>query len=540
MLIPFEGAAQLMVEKETFSRADSLRGGLTKWRSCYDVTYYHLDVKLDIGKRYLRGSNEFRFTATEDFSRLQIDLFANLTIEKIVYQDQSLRFNREFNAVFIDFPEAIKKGASGSFTVFYSGHPIVAKKAPWDGGFIFSTDPAGKPWVATAVQGLGASSWWPNKDHLADEPDSMLISIHVPRGLKNISNGRLRKITEDPDGYTRFDWFVGNPINNYSVAMNVGDYVHFSDAYRGEKGPLTLDYWVLPANLEKAKAHFPKNVNPMMKSFEYWFGPYPFYEDGYKLIETPYLGMEHQSAVAYGNGYQNGYLGKDLSGSGWGNKWDFIIIHETGHEWFGNNITCKDIADMWIHESFTSYSEGLYVESLFGKKAGQEYIAGTRTIIENKSPIIGQYGVNKEGSGDMYSKGSNILHTMRTIINNDGKWRAILRGLNKEFYHQTVTTEQVVKYMSDMAGMDLRPIFRQYLYFANVPKLEVKAIGNSVVARWKSDVKDFSMPVKIRRKGGEYRFVTLTSHADVPLKISGLTLQNIEVDTANFYIEVGD
>jgi aminopeptidase N len=540
LLTPFRGAGQLMSEKNSFSRADSLRGELTTLRSCYDVNYYHLDVKLDIEKRYISGSNEFRFTATDDFSTLQIDLFANLNIEKIIYKDLTLHFHREFNAVFVDFPEAVKKGSSGSFIVYYSGNPIVAKNAPWDGGFIFSTDSAGKPWVSTAVQGLGASSWWPNKDHLSDEPDSMLISVSVPQGLKNISNGRLRHITEERGGFTRFDWFVGNPINNYSVAMNVGDYVHFSDSYNGEDGPLSLDYWVLPSNLEKARVHFPKNVNPMMESFEYWFGPYPFYEDGYKLIETPYLGMEHQSAVAYGNGYQNGYLGNDLSDSGWGKKWDFIIIHETGHEWFGNNITCKDIADMWIHESFTSYSEGLYVESQFGKKAGQEYIAGTRKIIRNESPIIGHYDVNKEGSGDMYFKGSNILHTVRTIVNNDSKWRMILRGLNREFHHKTVTTEQVVNYISDKADIDLRPIFRQYLYFPKLPKLEIKQNGNRVIARWKTDVKEFSMPVKIRKKGGEYRLVTLTSNAYAPVKISGLTLQNIEVDTANFYIELAD
>lgn len=537
LVAPSRGTAQLMVGKKSFSRADSLRGELTTLRSCYDVNYYHLTVKLNIEKRFISGSNEFRFTATADFAKLQIDLFDNLKIEKIVYKGLTLPFTREFNAVFVNFPEVIKEGSRDSFTVFYSGNPIVAKKAPWDGGFIFSTDPAGKPWVSTAVQGLGASSWWPTKDHLSDEPDSMLISISVPRGLKNISNGRLRQVVQEPDGYTRFDWFVSNPINNYSVAMNVGDYVHFSDSYQGEEGLLSLDYWVLPASLEKAKVHFPRNVKPMMKSFEHWFGPYPFYRDGYKLIETPYLGMEHQSAVAYGNGYQNGYLGNDLSDSGWGKKWDFIIIHETGHEWFGNNITCRDIADMWIHEGFTSYSEGLYVESQFGKKAGQEYIAGTRKNIENKSPIIGHYHVNKEGSGDMYSKGSNILHTIRTIINDDSKWRMILRGLNKEFYHKTVTTGEVVNYMSKASGIDLQPIFAQYLYFSDLPGLEIKKNGKGIVARWKSDVKGFSMPIRIRKKGGEYRFVTLTSNAYVPLKISGLTLQNIEVDTANFYIE---
>lgn len=540
LLLPFGSAAQLMTTKESFGRADSLRGTLTFLRSCYDVNYYHLKVRLDISKRYISGSNEFRFTAKDDFLRLQLDLFSHFDVEKIEYKGLSLNFKREFNAVFVDFPETIRKGSSGSFTVYYSGKPIVAKKAPWDGGFVFSTDSAGKPWVSTAVQGLGASSWWPNKDHLSDEPDSMLISVSVPGELKNVSNGRLRQVIKEKDGHKRYDWFVENPINNYSVAMNVGDYVHFRDTYNGEKGPLSLDYWVLPANLEKAKRHFAMNVKPMLKSFEYWFGPYPFYKDGYKLIETPYLGMEHQSAVAYGNGYQNGYLGKDLSGSGWGSKWDFIIVHETGHEWFGNNITCRDIADMWIHESFTSYSEGLYVESLFGKKAGQEYIAGTRKIIENKTPIIGQFDVNKEGSGDMYSKGSNILHTVRTIINDDRKWRMILRGLNKEFFHQTVTGEQVINYMSRHAGVDLRPIFRQYLYFPALPRLEIKKVGNSIMGRWQTDVKNFSMPVRIRKKGGEYEFVTFTSNTYAQIKISGLTLQNAEVDTANFYIELAD
>lgn len=536
--LPFRSAAQLMVAKETFSRADSLRGNLSALRSCYDVNYYHLSVELDIGKRHITGTNEFRFTAVQDFSRLQFDLFSNLVVEKVEYKGKELPFEREFDAVFVSFPERVTKGSTASFKVHYSGNPVVAKKAPWDGGLVFSRDAAGKAWVSTAVQGLGASAWWPNKDHLSDEPDSMLISVRVPKGLKNISNGRLRSVTEQADGYSRYDWIVKSPINNYNIALNIGDYVHFSDEYKGEKGPLTLDYWVLPENLEKAKTHFQKNVKPMLKSLEYWFGPYPFYEDGYKLVETPFLGMEHQSAVAYGNGYQNGYLGRDLSETGWGKSWDFIIVHESGHEWFGNNITCSDIADMWIHESFTSYSEGLFVESLFGKKAGQEYIAGTRKGISNKTPIIGHYNVNKEGSGDMYSKGSNMLHTIRTIINDDKKWRTILRGLNREFFHKTVSSEQIISYISKQAGMELGPVFKQYLFFARLPRLEIIKRGNEVAGRWKTDVKDFSMPVRIRKKGGEYQFITLTSGKFTPVKITGLSMQNIEVDTENFYIDL--
>lgn len=536
--LPGTVKAQLMVPKVTFSRADSLRGQLTALRSCYDVNYYHLDVKVDLEDRSLRGSNEFRFTAIEDFSRLQLDLFANLKVERIMYQGKELPFKREFNAVFVDFPEKIREGRKDSFTVYYSGKPTVANKAPWDGGMVFAKDPGGKPWVSTAVQGMGASAWWPTKDHLSDEPDSMLISVQVPRGLKNISNGRLRGVTEQADGYSRYDWIVKSPINTYNIALNIGDYVHLSDSYEGEKGTLSLDYWVLPSNVEKAKTHFANNVKPMLKSMEYWFGPYPFYEDGFKLIETPYLGMEHQSAVAYGNGYQNGYLGRDLSDTGWGKKWDFIIIHESGHEWFGNNITCCDIADMWIHESFTSYSEGLFVESMFGKKAGAEYIVGTRRQILNDVPIIGHYHVNKEGSGDMYSKGANMLHMIRAIINNDSKWRMILRGLNKEFYHQTVTSQQIIDYISKHAGMELAPIFEQYLQFTSLPKLEMIKKGSEIWGRWKTDVKDFSMPVRIRKKGAEYQFVTLSSGAYRPVKIKGLTLQNIEVDTTNFYIEL--
>ena len=365
-------AAQLLQPKlAAFTRADSLRGGQTVLRTCYDINYYHLDVKLDVARQFISGSNLFRFTATQDFTRLQFDLFANLQVEKVLYEGKDVPFTREANAVFVTFPKIIQKGRRDEFMVQYSGNPTVAKKAPWDGGMVFTQDAAGKPWVATACQGVGASIWWPTKDQQADEVDSMLISVSVPAGLKDVSNGRLRKITKLKGGYTRFDWAVRNPINNYDVALNVGDYQHFSDSYAGEKGPLTLDYWVLPENLKKAKTQFAVNVKPMLKSMEHWFGPYPFYTDGYKLVDAPHLGMEHQSAVAYGNKYQNGYLGKDRSATGWGLKWDFIIIHESGHEWFGNNITSKDIADMWVHESFTTYSEALFVESQFGKPAGQ-------------------------------------------------------------------------------------------------------------------------------------------------------------------------
>jgi aminopeptidase N len=531
-------AAQLLQGKQAFTRADSLRGGQTPLRTCYDLNYYHLDVKLDPAKRFISGSNLFRFTAAQDFTRLQFDLFANLKVEKVLYKGKEVPFTREANAVFVTFPKAIAKGSRDEFTVQYSGNPIVAKKAPWDGGMVFTQDAKGKPWVATACQGAGASIWWPTKDQQADEVDSMLISVSVPDGLKDISNGRLRKTTKLKGGYTRFDWAVRNPINNYDVALNVGDYQHFSDLYQGEKGPLTLDYWVLPENLAKAKKQFGDNVKPMLKSMENWFGPYPWYQDGYKLVDAPHLGMEHQSAVAYGNKYQNGYLGKDRSNTGWGDKWDFIIIHESGHEWFGNNITTKDIADMWVHEGFTCYSEALFVETQFGKTAGQEYIHGQRRNIQNDAPIIGPYGVNQEGSGDMYDKGSNLLNMIRTVINDDAKWRQLLRGLSSTFYHQTVTGQQVIDYFNRETGRDFTKVFDQYLRHASLPTLEIRFENNQALARWVSEVRGFDLPVRLRLKGGDYQFVPVTTKWAPIKELAGATKENLEVDTFNYYIGV--
>ena len=532
-------AAQLLQPAPaTFTRADSLRGGQSQLRICYDLNYYHLDVRLDPARRFISGSNLFRFTATQDFTRLQFDLFANLQVEKVLFQNKEVPFNREGNAVFVTFPKPIQTGSRDEFTVYYSGNPTAAKKAPWDGGMVFTQDAAGQPWVATACQGTGASIWWPTKDQQADEVDSMLISISVPTGLKDVSNGRLRKTTKLKDGYTRFDWAVSNPINNYDVALNVGNYQHFTDSYTGEKGPLTLDYWVLPENLAKAKTQFAANVKPMLKSMESWFGPYPFYQDGYKLVDAPHLGMEHQSAVAYGNKYQNGYLGKDRSNTGWGLKWDFIIIHESGHEWFGNSITTKDIADMWVHESFTTYSEALFVESQFGKPAGQEYLHGQRRNIQNDGPIIGPYGVNKEGSGDMYDKGSAMLNMLRTVLNNDAKWRQLLRGLSSTFYHQTVTGQQIIDYFNRESGQDFTKIFDQYLRHRGLPVLEFRFEDGKTLARWVADVEKFDMPVRVRLKGGEYQFVTPTTKFVVIKELVGATKENLEVDTFNYYIGV--
>jgi aminopeptidase N len=531
--------AQLGTVKEKFTRADTLRGSLTTpLRTCYDINYYHLDVKFDVDKKFISGNVLFKFTAVSDFDKLQFDLWNNLKIEKVVYKGQELKYTREFNAVFLTFPKNISKGSKDEFRVYYSGNPTIAKRAPWDGGVEYNTDSLGHAWVSTACQGMGASVWWPTKDQQEDEVDSALISISVPKGLKDVSNGRLRKVTDLKDGYTRFDWFVANPINNYDIEANIGDYAHYEGIYNGEKGKLTMDFWPLSYNLDKAKAQWGIDAPRMLKAFEHWFGPYPFYEDGYKLVESHHLGMEHQSGTAYGNHYKNGYLGRDLSGTGWGLKWDFIVIHESGHEWFGNNITSKDLADMWIHESFTNYSESLFVETFYGKQAGQEYVHGTRMAIANDRPIVGAYGVNKEGSGDMYYKGGNMLNMVRTIINDDEKWRGILRGLNKTFYHQTVTYNQVVDYISKEAGMNLAPVFDQYLHYKTLPILEIMFREGKSYARWTStDAKDFAMPVKVRVKGGDYKFITPTKQFK-PFELDGATEDNIEVDTFNYYIGV--
>ncbi|MEO6038974.1 MAG: M1 family metallopeptidase, partial [Saprospiraceae bacterium] len=409
----------VLAQAPVFTHDDTLRGSITPQRAWWDLSFYNLKVKVDPRAKTISGSNEIRYKVLQANQVLQIDLQPPLQIERIEQDGQVLTADRQGrNAYFIRLQKPQPVGSQQSLTIWYSGQPQVARRAPWDGGFSWSQDQSGQPFVATSCQGLGASVWWPCKDHMYDEPDSQAISITVPQGLMDVSNGRLRRTTDNPDGTRTFDWFVTNPLNNYGVNVNIANYSHFADTLQGEKGVLSLDYYVLPENLEKAKIQF-QQVKLMLRAFEHWFGPYPFYEDGYKLVEVPYLGMEHQSSVTYGNQYRNGYLGHDLSGTGWGLKWDFIIVHESGHEWFANNVTYRDIADMWVHEGFTNYSESLYTEFYFGKEAGAAYVRGCRTNIENRQPIISTYGVNSEGSTDMYYKGGNMLHTIRQIIDND-------------------------------------------------------------------------------------------------------------------------
>jgi aminopeptidase N len=487
-------------QEKKFTHQDTLRGTITPERAWWDLTYYHLSVNVDIESKSLSGSNVMQYKVLEPHNSLQIELQEPLKITKVLQAGKEVTVKKDGYTYFLQLSEKQKTGDVNEVVIHYEGVPQEGKNPPWEGGLTWKADSAGTPWIVTTCQGLGASIWWPNKDHAYDEPDSMLISITVPENLTDVSNGRLRSEVKNEDGTKTFNWFVGNPINNYGVNMNIGDYVHYSEVYKGLNGDLDCNYYVLRGNLEKAKKQFAE-VPRMLKAFEHWFGPYPFYDDGFKLIEVPYAGMEHQSSVTYGNKFENGYLGRDVSHSGWGMKFDFIIVHESGHEWFANNITHVDVADMWIHEGFTSYSENLFVDYHFGKEACDTYVQGVRKNVLNDSPIIGIYDVHHEGSADMYYKGANILHTLRSWVDNDSLWRAVLTGLNKDFFHQTVTTQQVEKYMSDKIGKDLSAFFNQYLRTVKVPKLEYKVTNKVLKIRYVNVVENFAMPVRATISG---------------------------------------
>ena len=488
--------AQLLQDKTKFTSQDTLRGSITPERAWWDLTYYHLDIEVKPEAKFISGKNTIQYKVLKRHQVMQIDLQVPMEILKVIQDGKELEVLHNGNAHFITLKMDQNVGDINSVEIHYKGHPKEAKRAPWDGGFSWKKDKNGNHFVATSCQGLGASVWWPNKDHMYDEVDSMLISVTNPKGLINVSNGRLRKLVENTNNTVTSHWFVNNPINNYGVNVNIGDYINFSEIYAGEKGNLDMDYWVLSDHLEKAKEHF-KDAPKMMKAFEHWFGPYPFYEDSFKLVEVPYLGMEHQSSVTYGNQYMKGYLGRDLSGTGWGLKFDFIIIHEAGHEWFANNITNIDVADMWIHEGFTAYSENLFLDYYYGKEASADYVIGTRANIQNDKPIIGIYNVNKEGSSDMYYKGANMLHTIRQLIEDDEIWRQIIRGLNAKFYHQTVTTKQIEDFISEYSGIDLTQVFNQYLRDVRIPTFEFKIEDGELIYRYTNIVEGFDMPIQI-------------------------------------------
>jgi aminopeptidase N len=524
-------AQYLAPEQKKFTRQDSLRGSITPERVWWDLKYYHLDITVNPSDSTIYGNNTVTYRVIKSADVMQIDLQPPLNLLKVEQNGKQLSFKREGNVYWIRMVDKQEPGQTYSVVLNYGGRPKISRRPPWEGGITWTKDKNNLPFVASSCQGDGASLWWPCKDHMYDEPDSMLISVNVPSNLMDVSNGRLRSTVRQRNSTTTYNWFVANPINNYGVNINIGDYAHFSEVFNGEKGNLDCNYYVLKENLEKAKIQF-KQAPMMLAAFEYWFGPYPFYEDGYKLVEAPYLGMEHQSSVTYGNGFKNGYRGNDLSGSGWGDKFDFIIIHESAHEWFANNITYEDVADMWIHESFANYSENLYVEYYYGKDAGREYVLGSRRNIRNDRTITSVYNVNYGGSGDMYYKGGNMLHTLRQIVDNDEKWRGILRGLNKDFYHQVVKGSQIEEYMTSKLGINLKPVFDQYLRDIRIPVFEYYVKDGKLTFRWNNCVQGFNMPLKIYVSGVDKNIVPTTRFTTIDLGIDNAV---IDVDP-NFYV----
>ena len=514
--------------------ADELRGQVTPEREWWDLMHYDLAVEVFPESKTIAGTNQIKFKVLAESSRMQIDLQPPLKIESVSHEQQTLKFEREGNVYWIDFPQPLPVGSTNVIHIKYGGTPIEATNPPWEGGITWKKDEHGNHFIATTCQNLGASAWWPCKDHGIDEPDNgMRIRATVPEDLKAVSNGRLLEETHSAENKTRtFQWEVKNPINNYAVSLNIGNYVHFADKFDGEAGPLDIDYWVLRGQAERAKAHF-KEAPRTLKAFEHWFGKYPFYEDSYKLVVVPYLGMEHQSAVSYGNLFGNGYKGRDLSETGVGLKFDFIIVHESGHEWFGNSLTSQDIADMWIHESFTNYSETLFVDYHFTTEEGNDYVIGCRKLIKNDDPIIGKYNLHKTGSKtDMYYKGGNMLHMIRQIVNDDKKFRTILRGLNKTYFHQTITTQQVEDYLSKQTGVDLSSLFDQYLRNTQIPKLTLSFEGKKITYQFEDCVEDLCFPVKLNVDGKELWIKPKAAQQSVTAEAE---VKEISVDR-NFYL----
>lgn len=501
---------QPTAKEKTFSRADTLRGSITAPRAWWNVLRYDLTVTPDFEAKFTSGKNSIQYkVVSRPDSMMQLDLQQPLIIDSIICKGRKLPFTRDGNVWWVSTPGQ-QTNSTATIDVYFSGKPREAVRAPWDGGWTFTKDSLGRPWMTVTCQGLGASVWYPCKDHQSDEPDEgASLTMIVPDSLTAIGNGRLLSKTSNGNGTTSYKWAVVNPINNYNIIPYIGKYVNLNDTYAGEKGKLDLNYWVLDYNLVRAKRYMPGEVRNMFRAFEHWFGPYPFYEDGYQLIDVPHTGMEHQSAVAYGNQYKGGYRMRDGSGTGWGLKWDFIIVHESGHEWFGNNITSNDLADMWIHEGFTNYSETLYIDYIFGKDAANEYNAGIRRGIRNDRPVIPKYGVNDQGSGDMYPKVGNLLHTIRHSMDNDEQFRSIMRGINKTFYHQTVTRQQVQNYISKEARYDFSKVFDQYLTTTQIPQLDFYFAENNkkVFYRWTNCIKGFNLPLVLQNAQTKIRIV---------------------------------
>ena len=521
LLVSIGCVFNLQAQSKKYTHADTLRGSVLPERAWWDLKHYDLEVAFNYSDSSIKGKNTISYEVIYANQIMQLDLMLPMLLDSVLQEEQKCTWKKDGNAYFIQLPKAQKQKELKKVVVYFHGKPHVAIQAPWDGGFVWTKDSKQQPWISLACQGMASSVWFPSKDHQYDEVDSCSLHFRAAKELIAVSNGRLKNISPNQDGSMTFHWEVKSPINNYNIIPYIGKYVQFKDTFNGKGGILDLDFWVLEDNLALAKNQFTQ-VKPMLRCFEDWFGAYPFYDDGYKLVEAPYLGMEHQSAIAYGNHFKNGYLGTDLSLTGWGLKWDFIIVHESGHEWFGNSITAKDVADNWLHEGFTAYSENLYVEYLFGKKAGAEYVIGTRIGVQNDEPIIADYNVNKDGSTDMYYKAANMLHTMRQITGNDSIWKELFRAMNRKYWHQTVTTKQIEDFMIDYLKLDLQRIFDQYLRTQQIPVFEYKLNESKLSFRWSNCVKYFDMPLKLLVEGKEF-WVNPTEK-----------WQKIELPSANF------
>jgi aminopeptidase N len=511
------------------TRADILRGEYGRYRANNDLLFYHLDVRIDPEKKRISGKNTIRFRMLADDTRIQLDLYANLAVDRIVFGGSELKYERVLNAVFVDFPQSLRAGREYAIAFHYSGSPLETGRF---GGFAFGKDPAGNPWIYSSCEGPGASVWWPNKDQWRDEPERMQISVAIPNDLVDVSNGRFIGKTDLRDGYTRWDWQVHYPINNYNVSVNIGKYVHFSERLGGQQ----LDFYVLAPNLEKAKKQFAQAA-PMLDAFERVFGEYPFRKDGYKLIEVPYSGMEHQSAVTYGNRFANGYLERDWTGVGVSLKFDFIIIHESGHEWFGNAVSAADVSDMWIHEGWTTYLEVIYVEKLFGYEDALKYVNGYKARVGNRAPIVTQRGIHRTPTQDMYFKGALFLHTLRNVVNDEARWWKLLRDLYQHFKYRNILTEDLVRFVNSQLGQDLTPVFDQYLRRTALPTLELAFDDKegTLAYRWKAEELAFAMPIRIGTRDN-WQIIRPTTAWQV-MK-SPLPKEKLEVATDLYYVNV--
>jgi len=510
------------------TKAELFRGAYGPYRANNDLLFYHLDIRIDPEKKLVSGKNTIRFKMLQDDTRIQLDLADTLNIDKILLDSAPLHYVRDSGAVFVDFPFTLRSGSVYTIEFYYSGAPVQTGRF---GGFTFGTDSSGHPWIYTACEGIGASLWWPNKDQWHDEVENMKISVSIPNNLVDVSNGRFMGKTDLGDGYTRWDWVVHYPINNYDVSVNIGNYQHFSE----KMGDLDLDFYALPEDLEKARKQF-SQARGMIEAFQHYFGEYPFKEDGYKLVEVPYSGMEHQSAVTYGNHFANGYLERDWTGVGISPRFDFIIIHESGHEWFGNSITAADPSDMWIHEGWTTYLESLYVEYMYGKEDAIKYLNGYKPKITNERPILTARGVNGEPPPDQYFKGVVFINTLRSVVDDDARWWKLLHDLYQHFKYQNIMTEDIEQFFNQQTGMNFTPIFNQYLRHTTIPTLELKFDNSGTVSyRWKADEPGFQMPVRVG-KSGNWQIV----HATSDWQTMRTTLKKDEFDVATdlYYVNV--